>query len=108
MNSHDRPQRGRLSDQDHNNLEATLRRLLGAHKQDLVTTEQVVGGLMQMFAALDIGNTGEARNWMAHGLMLTLEKKAVFHGCACRGPCPETCPQSRSRRPRGSSEQPRT
>lgn len=54
---------GKLTDQDHHDMDRMLERVLDAYKTGHLTRAQVVGGLAHVMAALDIGNTREAVNW---------------------------------------------
>jgi len=54
---------GKLTDQDHHDMDRMLERVLDAYKTGQLTRAQVVGGLAHVMAALDIGNTPEAVNW---------------------------------------------
>lgn len=41
-----------------------LKRVLDAYKTGLITGESASGGLMHVMAAFELGNTGEAWNWI--------------------------------------------
>ena len=60
-------ERGSLSERDHQNMDAFLGHILDDFKSGQVTKQQVIGGLVQMISAIDIGNHGEARNWFEQG-----------------------------------------
>lgn len=59
--------RGLLENTDHAQFDAFARAVLADLLAGTVTTEQVVGGLGHVFAALDDGNVGEVRNWLEQG-----------------------------------------
>lgn len=59
-----------LTEHDHQNMDAFLGHVLDDFKAERLTKAQVVGGLAQVFAAIDIGNYGEARNWFEQGRKL--------------------------------------
>ena len=54
---------GKLTDQDHRNMDHMPERVLDAYKAGQLTRAQVVDGLAHAMAALDVGNTPEAVNW---------------------------------------------
>lgn len=56
-----------LTESDHGNLDALLGHALEDFKAGLITKDQAVGGLVQMIAALDQGNYGEAVSWLKQG-----------------------------------------
>ncbi len=55
-----------LSERDHNDMDAFLGEVLDDYKAGTITRDQAIGGLAHVMAALDIGNTGEARAWFAN------------------------------------------
>ena len=54
---------GYLTNADHKKMDAFLKRVLNAYKNDEISQGSVIGGLAQVMAALDQGNTGEAISW---------------------------------------------
>jgi len=52
-----------LSENDHNEMDAFLGRVLDAYKGEEISRDSVVSGLVHVMAALDIGNIGEAQSW---------------------------------------------
>ena len=56
-----------LTNRDHQNMDAFLRHVLEDHKAGDITTDQAVGGLAHVMAALDIDNYGEAVSWFEQG-----------------------------------------
>jgi hypothetical protein len=56
-----------LTDRDHKNMDAFLGHVLDDYKAGEITKEEAVGGLAHVMAALDIGNTCEAVNWLEQG-----------------------------------------
>lgn len=61
---------GNLTERDHNNMDTFLGQILDDYKNGTLTKEQVVSGLAHIMAALDKGNTGEARVWLEQGRKL--------------------------------------
>ena len=59
--------RGNLTERDHTNMDAFLGHVLEDFKAGTLTKEQAIGGLAHVMAALDIGNTDEARSWFENG-----------------------------------------
>ncbi|GAC1603912.1 hypothetical protein ACWKW4_22095 [Hydrogenophaga borbori] len=57
----------KLTDADHHRMDAFLGDVLEDFKAGAITKEQAIGGLAHVMAALDIGNTGEARSWFENG-----------------------------------------
>lgn len=70
-------EKGKLSDQDHKNMDAFLGHVLDDYKSGEITKSEAVSGLAHVIAAIDIGNHGEAVNWFEQGRKLI------------RGPRPE-------------------
>lgn len=59
-----------LSNKDHANLDAFLGHALEDFRAGAITKNQAIGGLVQMIAAIDQGNLGEAKNWVEQGRKL--------------------------------------
>jgi hypothetical protein len=59
-----------LTERDHTNMDAFLGHVLDDYKAGTLTKEQAVSGLAHVMAALDQGNTGEARIWLEQGRKL--------------------------------------
>ncbi|QOT82213.1 hypothetical protein [Cupriavidus basilensis] len=62
-----------LTNRDHKNLDEFLGHALEDFKAGVITKNQAIGGLVQMIAAVDQGNLGEARNWVEQGRKLLPE-----------------------------------
>ncbi|MDD5056504.1 MAG: hypothetical protein PHQ60_01925 [Sideroxydans sp.] len=56
-----------LTEHDHVNMDAFLGHVLDDYKAGGLSKEQAVSGLAHVMAALDQGNTEEARSWFAQG-----------------------------------------
>ena len=54
---------GSLTSADHKKMDAFLKRVLDAYKNDEISLDSAIGGLAHVMAALDKGNTGEAVSW---------------------------------------------
>lgn len=52
-----------------------MRRVLEDHKNGDITADQAVGGMNHVFAALDNGNIGEVRLWLAQGRKLMRQSR---------------------------------
>lgn len=52
-----------LTNQNHNEMDDFLKRVLEGYKNEEITIESAIDGLAHVMAALDIGNTGEAVSW---------------------------------------------
>jgi hypothetical protein len=61
------PRAGNLTERDHHNMDAFLGHVLEDFKAGAITKEQAAGGLAHVMAALDIGNTAEARSCFEQG-----------------------------------------
>lgn len=57
----------KLTDTDHQNMDAFLGAVLDDYRDGAITKEQAVGGLAHVMAALNIGNVAEARAWFREG-----------------------------------------
>lgn len=55
--------KGRLSNKNHNSMDAFLGRVLDGYKSGEITKDEAVGGLAHVMAALDKENTAEAIAW---------------------------------------------
>jgi hypothetical protein len=58
---------GKLTDEDHANMDAFLGLLLDDYKNGLLTRATAIGTLGHIIAAVDIGNHAEAINWFKNG-----------------------------------------
>ncbi len=59
--------KGKLSNKDHNQMDAFLDAVLEDFKNGLVSKEAVASGFSHVIAAVDIGNHDEARQWFMQG-----------------------------------------
>ena len=59
--------KGKLSNKDHNQMDAFLDTVLEDFKNGLVSKEAVASGFAHVIAAVDTGNHDEARQWFMHG-----------------------------------------
>lgn len=57
----------KLTNADHQNMDAFLGAVLDDYRDGALTKEQAVGGLAHVMAALSLGNVQEARNWFMQG-----------------------------------------
>lgn len=64
-----------LENEDHAQFDVFMRRVLEDHKNGDITTDQAVGGMNHVFAALDNGNIGEVRVWLAQGRKLMRQSR---------------------------------
>jgi hypothetical protein len=55
---------GILTEQDHDGLDAFLRRLLEAHKVGNRSAADAIADLTHLIAAVDIGSAGEVRSFL--------------------------------------------
>jgi hypothetical protein len=60
----------KLTETDHQNMDAFLRAVLDDYRDGVLTKDQAVGGLAHVMAALNIGSVGEARAWFREGRKL--------------------------------------
>lgn len=60
----------KLTETDHQHLDAFLGAVLDDYRDGVLTKEQAVGGPAHVMAALNIGNVGEARAWFLEGRKL--------------------------------------
>ena len=58
---------GILTEQDHNNFDALIGHVLDDYRAGTLAKADAIGGLAELFAAIDIGNEGEARAWLTEG-----------------------------------------
>lgn len=65
------PHAPNLTTADHHLMDGFLGDILEDFKAGAITKAQAVGALAHVMAALDIGNTGEARSWFQNGRTFT-------------------------------------
>lgn len=55
--------KGKLTNNDHNDMDNMLKRVLQAYKVGEITEQSVISCLAHIIAAVDINNHEEARKW---------------------------------------------
>lgn len=66
---------GELTSRDHKNMDAFLGHVLDDYKEGTITKADAIGALAHVVAAIDKGNTDEARNWFEQGRKFILRDR---------------------------------